>query len=233
MIGRLFAVALSFGTVTLAFRILSVVTALLASRVAPTAPRPMAPAPPGAQPWIDLDRRGLPGGDGLKGDAVVVSLGRDVVERRVLVIVIPDRIPDIDTCAAVGLDGEFRDEGPVLTTVFPVASSSVRAIPVRLPMRTGSPLFGLSGLVQVRFRDQPGSYLMFVAISDHAPLTAAFASASVMPSRINPATSSLSVSSSVLVCPAGAPAPIPETLPAPRFARYSASLLMAASIFAA
>jgi len=50
MIGRLFAVALSFGTVTLAFRILSVVTALLASRVAPTAPRPMAPAPPGAQP---------------------------------------------------------------------------------------------------------------------------------------------------------------------------------------
>jgi len=46
---------------------------------------------------IDLDRRGLPGGDGLKGDAVVVSLGRDVVERRVLVIVIPDRIPDIDT----------------------------------------------------------------------------------------------------------------------------------------
>jgi len=28
-----------------------------------------------------------------------------------LVIVIPDRIPDIDTCAAVGLDGEFRDEG--------------------------------------------------------------------------------------------------------------------------
>ena len=48
MIGRLFAVALSFGTVTLAFRILTVITALLASCVAPMVPFPMVPAPPGA-----------------------------------------------------------------------------------------------------------------------------------------------------------------------------------------
>jgi hypothetical protein len=182
---------------------------------------------------IDLDRRGLVGADGLQRDTIVVAARRHVVERRGRVVMIPDRRPDAIPVPPLSLTENFATNGPVLTTVFPAASSSVRAIPVRLPMRTGSPLFGLSGLVQVRFRDQPGSYLMFVAISDHAPLTAAFASASVMPSRINPATSSLSVSSSVLVCPAGAPAPIPETLPAPRFARYSASLLMAASIFAA